>query len=112
MGWSLGFDTQWNRDVGYGVPAICDYPTCGKEIHRGLSYVCGGEPYGGEFGCGLFFCGDHLTITEGGKPLCERCDGGKEPFTPTPDVEEWTNHKETDESWAEWRAERDAGESA
>lgn len=23
MGWSIGFDSNWNRDVGYGVPATC-----------------------------------------------------------------------------------------
>ena len=47
MGWSLGYDRNWKRDVGYGVPAICDDPECTEEIDRGLSYVCGGEPYGG-----------------------------------------------------------------
>ena len=26
MGWSIGFDSKWNRDIGYGVPATCDYP--------------------------------------------------------------------------------------
>jgi len=47
MGWSIGFDSSWNRDIGYGVPAYCDHPKCSKKIDRGLSYVCGGEPYGG-----------------------------------------------------------------
>lgn len=60
MGWSIGYDSKWKRDIGYGVPASCDYPGCDAEIDRGLSYVCGGEPYGGEVGCGLYFCAAHL----------------------------------------------------
>lgn len=101
MGWAVGFDEHWQRDIGYGVPATCDYPGCGARIDRGLSYVCGGEPYGGDNGCGLYFCDKHIYCN--GKPLCERCDVGKEPFEPTPDVAEWIEHKATDPSWAEWR---------
>lgn len=54
MGWSIGYDSKWKRDIGYGVPAWCDHPGCIEEIYRGLSHVCGGEPYGGERGCGLY----------------------------------------------------------
>lgn len=97
MGWAIGYDTTWNRDVGYGVPATCDHPGCGAEIDRGIGYVCGKEPFGGENGCGLFFCPKHKGI------LCGRCSRGKEPFTPTPDTAEWNHHKLTDPSWAEWR---------
>lgn len=102
MAWSIGYDTQWNRDIGYGVPAFCDYPCCRAEIDRGLSHVCGGEPYGGEQGCGLYFCGKHL-VNGGVCQMCERCDEAKEPFNPTPDHPEWIAHKLTDESWKEWR---------
>ncbi len=110
MGWSLGFDTNWDRHIGYGVPAYCDYPGCGKEIDRGLSYVCGGDPYGGEKGCGLFFCGEHLfyyrkricgeikTVQ-----LCHRCGRYQRPYKPTPDHPKWIKHVLTDNSWAEWR---------
>lgn len=100
MGWSVGFDTTWRRDIGYGVPATCDHPGCGAAIHRGLSYVCGGDIYGGESGCGLFFCAEH-----GGGTLCERCEEGLglPPFDPTPDTPEWIRHKLTDASWARWR---------
>ena len=82
MGWSIGFDKRWGkygRDIGYGVPATCDHPGCGEEIDRGLSYVCGGDAYGGEHGCGLFFCREHLTYEERDGhlvPLCERCAAG------------------------------------
>lgn len=97
MGWEIGYDHRWRRDIGYGVPAICDHPDCNEKIDRGLGSVCGGDPYGGEDGCGLFFCGEHLlydfdeddgvsqeTIRDGSGevieqkrswrgPFCERC---------------------------------------
>lgn len=103
MGWAVGeFE---GRDIGYGVPAICDYPDCDLRIDRGLGYVCGfGVPYGGDEGCGLFFCIEH-----GGGSLCERCDSifpdDVEPFTPKPDVAEWSRHKLTDPTWKPWRDE-------
>ncbi|TDO18164.1 uncharacterized protein DUF2384 [Mycobacterium sp. BK086] len=102
MGWSVGYDSNWNRDVGYGVPAQCDHPDCGAEINRGLAYVCGNDVYGGDRGCGLFFCYDHLTA---GTQLCDRCATEREPFEPTLDADEWINHKLTDPSWDRWRTE-------
>lgn len=103
MGWSIGYDTNWKRDIGYGVPAICDHPDCGEKIDRGLSCVCGGDPYGGDRGCGLYFCEKHLGCNP---QICERCKSKSEPFTPKPDVPEWIHHKETDPSWKAWRDER------
>ena len=108
MGWSIGYDDHWDRDIGYGVPATCDHPDCDAEIDRGLSYVCGGEPYGGEHGCGLFFCPAHLAFSGGRRghtPLCARCYHGRQPYTPKPDRPEWIAHKLHHESWAAWRAE-------
>ncbi len=105
MGWSIGFDSNWNRDIGYGVPCLCDYPKCNEEIDRGLSYVCGGEPYGGENGCGLYFCSEHMKFTEHGIQLCERCLKNKEPFKPKKDIKEWIVWKLKDESWEEFRKE-------
>jgi hypothetical protein len=64
MGWEIGYDHTWDRDIGYGVPAECDHPDCKEQIDRGLAYICGGEPYGGELGCGLFFCAAHLFYAE------------------------------------------------
>lgn len=101
MGWAVGFDPNWQRDIGYGVPSLCDHPGCRKRIDRGLAYVCGNDVYGGEDGCGLFFCDDHRTL--GGK--CERCTIGRDPFEPKPDVTRWLRLKLTDGSWAMWRAE-------
>lgn len=100
MSWAVGFDNRWNRDIGYGVPAVCDHPDCSTEINRGLSYVCcDQEPYGGDKGCGLYFCEKHAR-TDG---KCERCQKRRVPFKPKPDVAEWVNHKLTDASWAKWR---------
>jgi len=95
MGWSIGYDGKWKRDIGYGVPSLCDFPGCGEKIDRGLAHVCGGEPYGGEMGCGLYFCSKHLLLSANNPQVCERCLNHKEPFPPTPDVPEWTKHKLT-----------------
>lgn len=96
MSWAVG---EYNgRDIGYGVPAVCDHPDCNEPIDRGLGYVCGGDVYGGDDGCGLFFCGKHLYPT-----LCEKCVYGEEPFNQKPDTQEWKNHKLTCDSWREWR---------
>lgn len=105
MSWAVGFDTRWKRDIGYGVPAYCDHPGCMAKIDRGLSYVCGGDTYGGERGCGLYFCEKHLAWGVRLPQLCERCRKrrGKTPFKPTPDHPDWIYHKATDPSWQEWR---------
>jgi hypothetical protein len=116
MGWSIGFDSKWNRDIGYGVPATCDYPGCGEDIDRGLSFVCGSEPRGGERGCGLYFCGRHLTgsrkVGDRYVWVCGRCDKNRAPYDPTPDTREWIEWKLTDESWAAWRVENPQAVSA
>ena len=108
MGWSLGYDDTHKRDIGYGVPTVCDHPDCNEEIDRGLGYVCGGDVYGGEHGCGLFFCGEHRFYAgkrRDYRPVCRRCYQGRPAFNPKPDVAEWIKHKLTDKSWAKWRAE-------
>jgi hypothetical protein len=104
MGWSLGYDSSWHRDIGYGVPAYCDHPKCKRVIDRGLSYVCGNEPYGGERGCGLYFCGDHQ---QDGYQRCERCAkrSKKGPFDARPDHPRWMKHKLKHASWQKWRDE-------
>lgn len=102
MGWSIGYDEHWNRDIGYGVPAWCDHPDCNEVIDRGLSYVCGGQPYGGEEGCGLYFCPRHLYAGDESNQVCDQCLEDETPFNAKPDHPTWVNHKATDPSWAEW----------
>ncbi len=102
MSWAIGYDDRWKRWIGYGVPAICDLPGCGKQIDRGLAFVCGGEPYGGEHGCGLFFCEDHLRYPHN---RCPRCRNYKPPYAPTPDTPQWMWHMLRDPSWDQWRQE-------
>lgn len=126
MGWAVGYDSRWKRDIGYGIPAVCDHPDCGEDIDRGLSYVCGSNPRGGEHGCGLYFCDAHLGWIDvpwprdEGYAFCERCseavaalgdvasddhDLNVTPFDPTLDTQEWMMWKLTDESWQKWRDE-------
>jgi hypothetical protein len=102
MGWSVGYDDTRDRDIGYGVPAICDHPKCNARIDRGLAYVCcNQEPYGGD-GCGLFFCYEHVDFEH----RCPRCRNRKPPYQQwKPDVRELIQHKLTDESWGKWREE-------
>ena len=99
MGWSVGYDSNWKRDIGYGVPARCDYPGCKARIDRGLAYVCGGEPYGGEHGCGLYFCSKHRGWA------CEEEPCPHSGHQPSPDVPKWMRHKLKHPSWRDWRDE-------
>lgn len=102
MGWSYGFIN--GRDVGYGVPALCDHPDCSAKIDRGLDRLCG-EMHGcdDETGCGLYFCSAHLAFGETDHQQCLRCVDDLDPFEPKPDIVEWITWKLTDASWAEWR---------
>lgn len=109
MGWSIGYDHKNKRDIGYGVPAECDHHDCNAKIDRGLSYVCGGAPGGGEHGCGLHFCDAHLEYKklphDEYVQLCEKCIADKAPFVGKPDLKEWVEWKLTDDSWQQWRDE-------
>lgn len=116
MGWSIGYDERWKRDIGYGVPAYCDHPGCMAEIDRGLSRVCGSQPFGGDRGCGLYFCSAHLSVPQSHRmpsQLCDRCYPRiRKPFTPTPDHPTWTKHKLTHPSWKQWRDENGINQPA
>ncbi|SKY97920.1 Uncharacterised protein [Mycobacteroides abscessus subsp. bolletii] len=119
MGWSIGYDGSLGRDIGYGVPAYCDHPKCCKEIDRGMSYVCGDEPFGGEHGCGMHFCDAHLDysytpdgmddlLNENGECYprrCERCISSAPRFDVKPDHPTWINWKLMHPSWGQWRTE-------
>jgi hypothetical protein len=105
MGWAVGEDKA-GRDIGYGVPALCDHPECSEHINRGLSFVCGMINMDeGDRGCGLHFCTGHLQYSPKYGQLCDRCYPRKrKPFARKPDVTEWLQHKLIDESWRQWRA--------
>ena len=106
MSWQV-YENSDGRWCGYGVPAICDHPTCSEQIDRGVTFVCGDTPGGGDHGCGLYFCADHMSWVYRGPrcsvQLCVRCEHGENPFEPKADTAEWVNHMLTDESWGEWR---------
>ncbi len=109
MGWSIGYDNDWQRDIGYAVPAVCDHPRCNEAIDRGMAYVCGGQAYGGDYGCGLFFCAKHLYFgrSADAPQLCKKClRYDKKLYKPKPDTKEWIDWKMTDPSWSKWRKEK------
>jgi len=105
MSWAIGYDSNWHRDIGYGVVAYCDHPKCNEVIDRGLSYVCGGDPEGGDRGCGLYFCEKHLQSGVRLPQLCERCRKRRKAFDLKPEHPRWLWWKLNDPSWAEWREE-------
>jgi hypothetical protein len=121
MGWAIGHGA-YGRDIGYGVPAICDQPGCNEEIDRGLSYSCVG--FTSDDGCGLYFCSDHLYYEEDSygemHQFCDSCaisvrlcridpDNGWRlapvGHEPKPDILKWVLWKLHDDSWEQWRSE-------
>ena len=73
MGWSYGINSE-GREVGYSVQATCDHPGCETQIDRGLAYVCGGMHDGGDYGCGRYFCGEHMYWSPRRGERCARCN--------------------------------------
>lgn len=61
-------------EAGYAVEAVCDKDGCNEKIDRGLAYLCGQTPGGDEFGCGGYFCGQHLTGGQQCQPCSEKAD--------------------------------------
>lgn len=104
----MGYGVYWveahSRFAGYGVPCACEHPDCKKKISRGLAHLCGETPGGSETGCGLYFCGEHLYVSQ----QCERCKDGKAPFDPKPDTRPWIRHMLRDATWQQWRDENPA----
>ncbi|MGV9352301.1 hypothetical protein [Streptomyces misionensis] len=63
-------------EAGYDVKAVCEQPDCKAQIDRGLAYLCGNEPGGDEYGCGGYFCANHLYLGSGApvaEGLCANC---------------------------------------
>jgi hypothetical protein len=55
------------EEGGYAHDTVCDRPGCGADIDRGLAYLCGDSPGGGEDACGGYFCEADLTSVPGGQ---------------------------------------------
>ncbi|RPE44149.1 hypothetical protein EDD90_7379 [Streptomyces sp. Ag109_O5-1] len=62
-------------EAGYAVETVCEKTGCKEQIDRGLAHLCGATPGGDEYGCGGYFCAEHLL----GAPVpeasgqCEPC---------------------------------------
>ncbi|KEF04633.1 MULTISPECIES: hypothetical protein [Streptomyces] len=68
---------------------MCEEPGCEKQIDRGLAYLCGETPGDDEYGCGGYFCGEHLYMAPEGQhgERCIRCrDNGADPLENSPDA--------------------------
>lgn len=107
MGWSIGVGKD-GRDIGYGVPALCDLPSCNEVIDRGLAHICGMiNTDGEERGCGLHFCVSHLLYApKYESQLCPHCwPRRRKALKRKPDIDDWVQHKFTDSSWHQWREE-------
>lgn len=73
MGWGYGVNAE-GREIGYLVRATCDHPGCKTKIDRGLSYACGGMHDHNEYGCGDYFCPEHLYWhSKAPKMICAEC---------------------------------------
>ncbi|MBV7264330.1 hypothetical protein KCG43_20165 [Photobacterium sp. WH24] len=78
MSWAnCGQDSQ-GRYIGYAIDAVCDHPGCNKEIHRGLTYVCGDMHGDDEHSCERYFCEEHknhyvVTNDNRGLCVCDQC---------------------------------------
>lgn len=80
MGWAYGRGKFKGRarPIGYSVEAKCDHKGCKERIDRGISYLCGDGLHGGMYGCGGFFCEEHLKHVEHpdedmGTQYCKGC---------------------------------------
>lgn len=70
-------------EAGYGVETVCEQDGCEEQIDRGLAYLCGETPGEDGYGCGGYFCGEHLYGALPGEPgnRCRACLGDRENLT-------------------------------
>lgn len=64
MGWSSCGTNKHGQKIGYAHNGKCGHPGCKEKINHGLSYVCGNMHEGGMYGCGKYFCTEHLKSVE------------------------------------------------
>jgi hypothetical protein len=76
MNWDR-YDTPMGP-AGYLVTDVCANDVCQVLIDRGLFYLCGAKP-GQEsaFGCGRWFCGQHLFQITNDLALCDGCKAAR-----------------------------------
>jgi hypothetical protein len=62
-------------EAGYAVETECEKDDCTEPIDRGLAHLCGATPGGDEYGCGGYFCGQHLlgSPVPEAEGLCRPC---------------------------------------
>lgn len=62
-------------EAGYAVEDVCNQTGCDNKIDRGLDYLCGATPGGDEYGCGGYFCGNHMytSLRDGEPQRCPAC---------------------------------------
>lgn len=62
-------------EAGYAVEDVCNKDDCPAKIDRGLDYLCGATPGGDEYGCGGYFCGEHMysSLRDGEPQCCTAC---------------------------------------
>ncbi|WP_433363901.1 hypothetical protein [Streptosporangium sp. CA-115845] len=62
-------------EAGYAVEDTCNRDGCEAKIDRGLGCLCGHTPGGDEFGCGHYFCEEHLFVSmrDDEPQMCEPC---------------------------------------
>jgi hypothetical protein len=61
-------------EAGYAVATVCEEAGCTEGIDRGLAHLCGAQPGGDEYGCGGYYCGQHLYDGIGpAEGLCSSC---------------------------------------
>lgn len=71
--YEVRYESGLIRWAGYGVYAKCDRGDCLEQVSRGLDALCGRTPGGDEYGCGGYFCPEHVSILG----QCEACAGVK-----------------------------------
>jgi hypothetical protein len=88
MGYALYEITRNGETIeaGYAVDTVCEEDGCYEQIDRGLAHLCGAQPGGDEYGCGGYYCGDHLYGGIGpAQGLCKR------------DSKRWEEQEESEE---------------
>lgn len=81
MGYALYEITRNGEKIeaGYAVETVCEEDGCEEQIDRGLAHLCGATPGGDEYGCGGYYCGQHLYGGIGpAEGLCGRCSRASE----------------------------------